>query len=162
MAIRKKNAEGSSRRETVVPAPPAPRFIHTRLLVEDMDRCYRFYRDVLGFRPRFDGEGSVYAEFEAGHHTLALFSRELMNKVTSPGSPTPRGTSCDSVLLVIEVNDVDEAYAKMKTRGVEFVTQPHDQKDWMLRVAHFRDPDGNLLEINCGLSEASFPPTAAG
>lgn len=127
------------------------KFTHTRLLVESMDVCYKFYRDVLDFKPRFDGEGSVYAEFDFGGHVLALFSRELMNKVTQPAAPAARATSCDSVLLAMEVPDVDAAYEKLTAKGVKFVTQPHDEKDWLLRVAHFRDPDGNLLEINAGL-----------
>jgi hypothetical protein len=36
-------------------------------------------------------------------------------------------------------------------RGVQFVTEPHDQEAWVLRVAHLRDPEGNLIEINAPL-----------
>lgn len=36
---------------------------------------------------------------------------------------------------------------EMKKKGVEFVTEPHDQDAWYLRVAHLRDPDGNLVEL---------------
>jgi catechol 2,3-dioxygenase-like lactoylglutathione lyase family enzyme len=153
-----------SRKKKVEPPaePPAARidgttlkFMYTRLLVENTDVCYKFYRDVLGFKPRFDGEGSVYAEFDAGAHTLALFSRKLMHEATAPGTPMPTGRVCDSVLLAIEVGNVDQAYEELKRRGVQFVTPPHDQKDWLLRVAHFRDPDGNLLEINAGLAPAA-------
>ncbi len=124
------------------------RFTHTRLLVEHIDVCYKFYRDVMGFKPRFDGEGSVYAEFDCSGHTLALFSRALMDKVTAPGSPSLRATPCDSVLLAFEVPAVDAAYEQLSAKGVVFLNAPHDQNEWLLRVAHFRDPDGNLLEIN--------------
>lgn len=129
------------------PSPTTLKLTHTRLLVEKIDECYKFYRDVLSLRPRFDGEGSVYAEFDAAGHTLALFSRELMNRVTNPSSPAGRA-NCDDVVITFEVADVDATYAALKLRGVVFVTEPHDQKDWQLRVAHFRDPDGHLLEIN--------------
>jgi lactoylglutathione lyase len=49
---------------------------------------------------------------------------------------------------------VDATYADLKARGVHFVTEPADQEAWVLRVAHFRDPDGNLIEINAPLKQA--------
>lgn len=150
------NAQATPPRGAAAPvgdAAGAMKFTHTRLLVADMGACYRFYRDMLGLHPRFDAEGSVYAEFDfgPGGHTLALFSRELMNKVSSPGAPAHRpadGAPFDSVVVTFEVSDVDAMCARLKARGVTLTTEPHDQKDWLLRVAHFRDPDGHLIEIN--------------
>lgn len=142
--------------ETVV-APPEPpkmalRFTHTRLLVENMDVCYKFYRDTLELKPKFDGEGSVYAEFDAGNgHTLALFSRELMHKAIGSTFGANRGGGDDSVVIAFEVPNVDAVCEMLQKKGVTFSCQPCDQKEWMLRVAHFRDPDGHLLEINAGL-----------
>ena len=56
-----------------------------RLLVDDFGACFRFYRDVIGFRTTF--RASVSAE-------------------------------------------------------------PADGRDWGIRVAYVRDPDGNLIELN--------------
>lgn len=125
------------------------RFTHTRLLVDEVDANYKFYRDVLGFKPKFDGEGSVYAEFDlGGGHVLALFSRKLMNAVVAPAARCTREDAPDSVVITFEVADVDRTAAGLEARGVKLVTRPHVQKDWLLRVAHFRDPDGNLIEVN--------------
>lgn len=146
MATRKKQPPAA---EPVDPA--ALKFTNTRLLVAEMDACYKFYRDVLKLKPRFDAEGSVYAEFDMGGHVLALFHRKLMNAVVSPGAPETRGACPDSVVVAFEVADVDAAAAELKKRGVRFVTEPHDQQDWMLRVAHFRDPDGNLIELSAAI-----------
>lgn len=140
-----------TRKKAPVEPPPALRFTHTRLLVGDVDACYKFYRDVMGFKPRFDAEGSVYAEFDFAGHALALFSRPLMANVLSPGAPAERVNAPDTVVITLDVADVDAMAAALKARGVKFVTEPHDQKDWLLRVAHFRDPDGNLIEINAAL-----------
>jgi catechol 2,3-dioxygenase-like lactoylglutathione lyase family enzyme len=162
MATRRKKAPTDADAQAAPPkGAPAPvgdalgamKFTHTRLLVADMTACYRFYRDTLGLHPRFDAEGSVYAEFDfgTGGHTLALFSRELMNKVSSPGAPAHRpgdAVPFDSVVVTFEVADVDDTCARLKARGVTLTTEPHDQRDWMLRVAHFRDPDGHLIEVN--------------
>jgi lactoylglutathione lyase len=36
---------------------------------------------------------------------------------------------------------------KLKSKGVTFLTEPNDMPTWGIRVAHFRDTEGNLLEI---------------
>jgi predicted enzyme related to lactoylglutathione lyase len=57
----------------------------------------------------------------------------------------------DKVALTFEVDDVDETYNRLSSKGVHFVTEPHNQEAWVLRVAHLRDPEGNLIEINAPL-----------
>ncbi len=118
---------------------------HVRLLVDDYAGCYAFYRDVLGFKPHFDGEDSVYAEFETGEITFSLYKRDMMDAAI--GVPHHSGRGEDRVLLWLRVENVDEATIALQTKGVTFVTPPTDRPQWGLRTAHFRDPDGNLIEI---------------
>jgi catechol 2,3-dioxygenase-like lactoylglutathione lyase family enzyme len=134
------------------------RFTHTRLLVaaEAFGATYRFYRDTLGLVPLFDGEKSVYAEFRAGGamggpgHVLALFREDLMaDAVGTVGLPVPTGR--DRVVVTFEVDRVDDWAAELRSKGVSLVTEPHDRPAWMIRVAHFRDPAGHLVEINAPL-----------
>jgi lactoylglutathione lyase len=42
------------------------KLLSVRLLVSDFDSCFRFYRDVMGFRPTWGEEGDGYADFDAG------------------------------------------------------------------------------------------------
>ena len=37
---------------------------------------------------------------------------------------------------------------RLKGSGTAFLTDPHDRPDWGIRVAHLRDPDGNLVELS--------------
>ena len=39
----------------------------------------------------------------------------------------------------------------LRAQGVALVAEPQDRSDWMIRTAHFRDPDGNLIEINSSI-----------
>ena len=55
-------------------------------------------------------------------------------------------------MLTFFVKSVDETFAELKKRGATIEREPQDRPDWMLRVAHFRDPAGNLLEIHQPLS----------
>jgi catechol 2,3-dioxygenase-like lactoylglutathione lyase family enzyme len=122
-----------------------------RLLVTEFAACYRFYRDVLGFSPTFGAEEDVYADFNTGGIGLALVRRELMAEAVG-AADRPAAAECqDRVAFIYEVDDVDQACEELQAKGVTFVAMPQDRPDWGIRTAHFRDPDGNLLEVNAPL-----------
>jgi lactoylglutathione lyase len=122
---------------------------HVRLLTDRMDEMVRFYRDVLGLDVTLDAGGGVYYELASGAAILALFRRDLMAQLIGSDLPAP-GRS-DAAALTFEVEDVDEAARSLRERGAELVTEPSDYEVAFLRVAHLRDPDGNLVEINAPL-----------
>ncbi|HEY0606351.1 MAG TPA: VOC family protein [Herpetosiphonaceae bacterium] len=125
------------------------RLTHVRLLVSDHDACLRFYRDTLDFELIMGGESQVYSELKAGDGIiLALFLRKFMAEAIGTQELPADASAQDRVVLTFEVENVDAAYERLRERGVEFVSTPEDRPDWMIRTAHFRDPDGNLIEIN--------------
>jgi lactoylglutathione lyase len=64
----------------------------------------------------------------------------------------PTSVECqDKVALIMAVEDMDAVYRQLRERGVIFITEPLDRQNWGIRTAHFRDPDGNLIEINSSL-----------
>ncbi len=119
---------------------------HTRLLVDDIETCRKFYKEVLDLEEVVAVEG-VYFEFLAGDCRLGLYSRQLMAGVLG----TQPAASGDQVALTFQVADVDAAFEALKAKGVVFIREPHDQEAWVLRVAHLRDPAGTLIELNASL-----------
>ena len=118
---------------------------HVRLLVSDMAAMTAFYRDVMGFEVRVDA--GIYVELIAGDAFVGLYDRSLMaERVQLRGQP-----ASDVVVLTFEADDVDATTERLRSAGAEVVTDPHDEEAWVLRVAHVRDPEGNLLEINAPL-----------
>lgn len=132
-----------------------PRLTHVRLLVQDYPACFRFYRDVLDFEVAWGEEHGQYADFRAGDATLALYKRELMAEAVGTSDRPADVDAQDRAALIFEIEDVDAAWEQLKARGVRFVTEPQDRPDWGIRTAHFRDPDGNLIEIYRDLSPTS-------
>lgn len=119
---------------------------HTRLLVHNYQECYRFYKDVLSFPCTWGDENSNYAQFEAGKTFLSIFDKkQMLEDINEPYQADE--PSRNEVVIVLAVENVDETYQLLKDK-VEFITNPHDRKDWGIRVAHFRDPNGTLIEIN--------------
>lgn len=129
---------------------------HARLLVNDPEACRRFYAETLGLgAPVVEVEG-IYYEFVAGPGRLGLYKRDLMQDVAGvvpvPAARAQAARSGDQAVLTFQVADVDAAHAELKARGAVFVTEPHNQDAWVLRVAHLRDPEGNLIELNAPLN----------
>ena len=121
---------------------------HVRLLVHDYGAAFRFWRDVVGLHAVFGDEDARYADFETDGAVLALFDASEMADAV-PGVETPAaGTSRDAVLLVFRVADVDETFRLLTDRGVVAAAPPADQPEWGIRVAHLRDAEGTLFEIN--------------
>jgi len=126
---------------------PEFRFAVNRLLVTQFEACFHFYHDVMGFSYQAGDETGPYVEFNTGETLLALFDRGYMALVVGAGGK-PRQADCqDRAALIFSVEDVDDAYRVLQVKGVRFLTEPKDRPDWGLRTAHFRDPDGNLIEI---------------
>jgi lactoylglutathione lyase len=104
----------------------------------------KFYKDVLGFSGWHD-KNQEYAYFE--EKQLALFSLKRMNKALNQDIETLESNSPFKFLIQFEVDDVDGTCRELMDRGIRFINHPHGQTSWGSRVAHFNDPDGNIIEL---------------
>ncbi|MDG5786262.1 VOC family protein [Evansella sp. AB-P1] len=118
---------------------------HTRLLVDNYKECFLFYRDVLGFELSWGNENSNYADFKFNGCTLGIFERKQMVEAIGTEYST-KTDKRDKTALIFKVNSVEEKYQELKGK-VNFITEPTEQKDWGIKVAHFRDPADSLIEI---------------
>jgi catechol 2,3-dioxygenase-like lactoylglutathione lyase family enzyme len=128
-------------------------FTYTRLLVPNFKECFLFYRDVMGFRPTFGTEDEIYADFDTGPTNLALFIQSGMSEAVGTGALPAQASAQDKVCLCFLVENVDETCQRLAAQGVDLVAPPTDRRDWGIRTAHFRDPAGNLIEINQSLDQ---------
>jgi len=121
---------------------------HVRLLVEEYERCFRFYTEGLGFAATFGDADSGYADLDTGSVSLALFdAAEMAGAVGAELGARGR----DDAAVVLRVPDVDAAYAGLADADCERVAEPRDRPEWAVRAAHVRDPDGTLVELNAPL-----------
>jgi catechol 2,3-dioxygenase-like lactoylglutathione lyase family enzyme len=120
---------------------------YVRLLVTKFPECFRFYRDVFGFKPTWGEEHSSYAEFEAGGAKISLFGRSAMAQVVGAANLPEDAAQKDRVALIFASPDVDSVYREFLDRGVHFISEPTDRPTWGVRTVHLRDPDSNLIEI---------------
>lgn len=118
-----------------------------RLLVPSVQDCFLFYRDVIGLQVRYGDETTPFAEFQTGSISLAL-EPLLVSEPDETQLKRHAFSAQDRVAIILRVEDVDTAYDQLKGKGIEFVKEPHDTPEFGMRVAYFRDPAGNLIELN--------------
>jgi methylmalonyl-CoA/ethylmalonyl-CoA epimerase len=122
------------------------------VVVQDLDRAVRFYRDTLGLTFLFQAPPGL-AFFDLSGVRLML---------DKPSEPLPNGVGTS--ILYYGVDDIQAEHAALVAGGVKFEEPPHriaslgDRDIWM---GAFRDSEGNMLAL---MSEVRHPspsrPTA--
>ena len=125
------------------------KFSNVRLLVKDYKKCFCFYTEKLGFEPVWGDENGPYANFKVaeGIEGFALFVSDFMAMAVGNADKTQPSGYREKSLVSFEVENVDETYQALLTKGVDFINQPTDMPDWFMRVVHLRDPEENLIEF---------------
>ncbi|WP_433547754.1 VOC family protein [Streptomyces sp. CA-294286] len=116
-----------------------------RLLVSDFAACYRFYGEVLGLKPQSGFADGPYERFSpsTGSAGIALQDRAAMAELLGELSREPVGHRS---FVVLRVDDLDGYCEEITGRGAELVHGPGLLTERM-RVAHLKDPEGNLVEL---------------
>lgn len=117
--------------------------------VKDFKRSLAFYRDVIGLPLIRVGEKDARFEVAGFHFVIHedLPPEEFRKWQVNP-RPRERGWG---VYLTLRADDVEAEFARLKTKGVDFICQPMTMP-WGIRMFLLRDPDGYVLEISKPLS----------
>lgn len=117
------------------------------LLVNDMAKMIRFYRDVLGFEIREEESTSNVYLVKDGTLFL-LYGRKDFEKMTGHRYDYVKGLNGHSeiALYVDTFDEVDLAYKTAVEGGAEPVLEPTTEP-WGQRTCYIADPEGNLIEI---------------
>ena len=117
------------------------------LLVNDMGKMIRFYRDVLGFEIKETEEaGNVYLVKDGT--LFLLYGRKDFEDLTHHRYEYVKGLNGHSeiALYVDTFDEVDEAFRHAVANGAAPVLPP-ETEPWGQRTCYIADPEGNLIEI---------------
>jgi catechol 2,3-dioxygenase-like lactoylglutathione lyase family enzyme len=102
------------------------------LLVSDMKRSTRFYRDVLGMKLK--EQSKDWTEFSKRGTVLALHP-----------SKKKRIKRNNSMLVGFNVSDFDDVVNGLKKKKVKFYKKPREESFGKHTI--IQDPDGHLISI---------------
>ena len=111
------------------------------VFVSDWPAARQFYAETLGLPETFVVEEAGWAEFTVLDGVVIG-----LNALNGDPHPGPGGTT-----IVLGVEEVDAARSQLEAAGVEFVG-PTEEVPGMVRLAGFRDPDGNSLMLSQNLA----------
>jgi glyoxylase I family protein len=134
---------------------------HISLATADMARCLHFYRDLMGLT--LIGEGHTQpgnTSFEtvvglegARVHSAALRGGNVQIEVFQykhpPAAVGPVPQPCDVGIrhICFDVTDIHAEYARLKSAGVEFISEPQVMGNHRVTAVYARDPDNNIVEL---------------
>ena len=135
-------------------------FHHAAISTPDLDRCIRFYKEVIGCEEAWSfGWDSGTPEADAITELKDSAARAVMLKLgnsflevfefSSPEPERSAGTRPVSkhgiTHICLQVQDLHSEYERLKGLGMRFHCPPQAQDTGF--VTYGRDPDGNVIEL---------------
>lgn len=122
-----------------------------RILVrKNYGACFDFYTEKMGLVAVWGDRNGPYTSFAAKEGEppcFAIFSGANMTMFKGYEQPN-ESTQSDAAVVVIPSDDLNMDYKRLKDAGVQFLGEPQLIEDWGMRCTYFRDPEGNLFELN--------------
>lgn len=123
-------------------------FHHVTLSVSDVDRVSQWYANVLGFKihDRFTLTRPDNQKIQVVRVEIPGLQMDISQ---FPGSTSPdrSGERQGWRHLAIQVNNVEQSYQRLQKQGIQFLAKPLIYNPPGYRIAFFRDPEGNILEL---------------
>ena len=112
-----------------------------RIFTTDWDRSVDFYREVIGLPLTFANQAFAWAEFDLGGARLGIEGIDA-------GTPDAKIDALVGrfVGVSLAVDDIALVYSQLTDKGVAF-TAPPETQPWGGTLAHFKDPDDNVLTL---------------
>ncbi len=132
--------------ETIDAAIHLNEIAQVALTVTDLSQAKEFYRDVLGMQFLFDA--GTMAFFQCGSVRLMIGTSE-------------KPPASDGTILYFRIGDLAAGHAGLKSRGVQFVQEPHlvtRMKSHDLWLAFLKDPAGNTIGLMSEITRSPASP----
>ena len=118
------------------------------LFTTDNKTMVEFYRDVMGFTTKWNGEDRNVMMWH-GEMCLMFYPRVLFEQMTNREYSYPNGLNgtLEMAFHVPTFKDVDTEYDRAVGMGAKSVFPPQTMP-WGQRTCYIADPEGNLIEIH--------------
>ncbi len=133
---------------------------HTGIVVSDMKRSLRFYRDLLGMEIWADFKDDsemVQAVTDVPGANIWMIklkaadgvSIELLQYLSNPQDVPEPVKACDVGCnhIALQVDELDTLYKKLIAEGIRFHAPPTISSDGGAKITYCRDPEGVIVEL---------------
>lgn len=110
---------------------------HVGLFTPNFEAMKTFYTETLGL--------PITKTWTEPNIIFLAAGSTLIELIEKPGIEFSDERPAGWDHFAFHVESVDEVFAEVKAAGLKIEVEPKDFKD--VRIAFFRDPDGNMLEL---------------
>lgn len=109
------------------------------IVVNDMERAIRFYKDIFGLQVILDQDGNVMMSEGLVLQDAKIWQDFLKRELIAKNNMTE---------LYFEEPDIEGFVKKLEESDyeIEYVNEMMEHS-WKQKVVRFYDPDGNLIEV---------------
>jgi len=111
-----------------------------RIFVTDLAESLDFYSQRLGLSLDYT-DNTNWAQFHAGEDISLAIEKCEPDRIECGGKLVGRFAG-----VTLVVDNIADTYKRLRTKEVEF-TAPPELQPWGGTLAHFKDPDGNVLTL---------------
>lgn len=104
--------------------------------VQDMAKARHFYEEILGLKPALS-VGGFWQEYDLGSNTFGI---------VAVSDDMPEYFKRKGASIAFEVENLDEALASLKEKGVNIVHGPADYPKCRMFIVS--DPDDNMVTLH--------------
>ena len=112
---------------------------HVTIAAKDAKALARWYCSTLGFKIAYESARSLTTYVRLGASLIEIIEAANVERL-SQGERDPGLRH-----LAISVTDIRKAYEVLRSRGVEFKSEPREKEG--LWTVFFEDPEHNLLHL---------------
>jgi catechol 2,3-dioxygenase-like lactoylglutathione lyase family enzyme len=112
-----------------------------RVFVSDFDKSLDFYTKTLGMEIDYTDKKNNWAQFKSGEDVSLAIEKCDPDHIEQGSKLVGR-----FVGVTLMVDDIEDQYNRLTTKGVEFIGRPKKQH-WGGTLAHLKDLDGNVLTL---------------
>ena len=124
--------------------------VAANIAVKDMDRARKFYEDTLGLKP-IDKEGDQVIVFRSGHANILVYKSQYAGSNKATAATWTVGDEAEGIVRSLKARGV--AFEHYDMPGTTLEGDLHVSGS--MKVAWFKDPDGNVLCVANGKKHAS-------
>jgi catechol 2,3-dioxygenase-like lactoylglutathione lyase family enzyme len=124
--------------------------VAANIAVKDMDRARKFYEDTLGLKP-IDKEGDQVIVFRSGHANILVYKSQYAGSNKATAATWTVGDEVEGIVRSLKAKGV--AFEHYDMPGTTLEGDVHVSGS--MKVAWFKDPDGNVLCVANGKKHAA-------
>ncbi len=130
--------------DAISPSARTKQVFAVTLFVDDLEATERFYHEVFGM-PLVHRDPEAVA-YRFPNLVVNLLLASSAPDLIEPAAVGPAGTAA-RMLLTLQVDDVDEFAAHLRSLGVAILNGPMD-RPWGPRTVTIADPSGHCWELS--------------